>query len=341
MVTPSFPTFLQGQKHSAKKGTIVCDASALRMLMITFPQEKIIDESVRRTPLHSMLGALAFLATHGYEVVIPEMVAHEMGSFMRDGKSYHLEYLESNDEDFHKRMTYRSFFREIARLEAAGVPIHIQPPLPDNTSPEAQHVNRVYEVHRSNRSSIEKTELLEKLHWSGIRRESNAGDKEIISYIQSTDDGTSPIFILTNDGTLQHSFPKQRHISALGTAAFVTAFNSSHLLPSCGIHPISADNYTEMLHQRHGALTKEERAEEEQIFSGIRSRTDTFSGEPWNIMAQPFTKAMKKLAKELHVIAPATTVKATEEIPTQRVNQPHPQGIVLPHIDFSKIRISR
>lgn len=342
MVASTFPTFLQGIKHSVKRGTIVCDASALRMLMITFPQEKIIDHSVRRTPLHSMLGALALLAKQGYEVVIPEMVAHEMGGFMRDGKSYHLEYLESSDDDFHKRMTYSSFFRAVARLEAAGLPIHIQPPLQENISAEAEHSNRVYAIHRSDMLSVQKTQHLQKLHWGGIRRKNNAGDREIISYIQATDDGKSPIFILTNDGKLQHFFPKERHICALGAAAFVSAFHRSHLFPSCGLESVSAHDYQKILAQGHAGLTEEEKAEEEQIFSGVRSRTDTFSGDPWNITARPFAKAMRKLAKELHIVIPTSaSAVVEEETPTPTISEPLATGRILPRFDPAKMVITR
>ena len=293
----------QAKKYPATKGTIVCDASALRTLIAPLPPEYLTEAGLQKKPSPTLADTLFFLARHGYEVIIPEMVANEMGGFMRDGKNYYLTYYDTIPHEVNKRRAFQPFFQKVVELEASGVPIHIQPPLPENRSIEAAYVNQIYEIHRSELRLFEKIEALKKAEQGNIERrhQHDAGDHEIIAYIHATHMANSPIFLLSNDGQLQQSFTDQPNIHAIGAAGFLTALQNAAQLSSSGIGTISLPQYSDVLRNRYPPRSKKAAAaaaKEAEIFLGWNSRNDTHGGAQ-NPTASPFAEAMMTLAAEL------------------------------------------
>lgn len=183
------------------RGVIIVDSGALLRMCVPL-DEQFLNAAATKKNLHKrhpvrLTDALAFLSQHGYEVVIPEMVAVECGGYMRDGKSIQScpGYFRSGAK-FH--MISGEFLETIPALQAAGANIRIQPPLEGDTSPEAKYLQRMYEAHSSTMEPKDKRSAFG-IAENEFKARNNAGDRAAYALAQSYKDSPVPVFYLSND----------------------------------------------------------------------------------------------------------------------------------------------
>jgi hypothetical protein len=218
------------------RGIIVVDTSTLLHLCVPLSQGCMTKEASKKGKPVCLADGLKWLASHGYEVIIPEMVANECGGFMRDGAS--IRDYSPNVIDLWHSLT-KDFFHSIPNTA-----IQIMPASPHDTSLGARYLNENYSIHRN--PHWDAPTKLQHFASANIRygKKMHRGDKAAYEIIKGLGTCTAPIFYLTEDHGAWDAITKldeRASINRINLSGLHSALEQNRVLPEFGIKDIPVD----------------------------------------------------------------------------------------------------
>ncbi len=177
---------------------------------------------------------LTFLSKHGYEVVIPEMVAYESGWFMRNYKSV-WDYIGRTSQWVPE---VSEFIRAIPSLIKTGHNIHIEPPHPEDASEGAKLMRKLDEIATDDTLSDRTKYYKSEEAYYRFKEKKHRGDVAAEHLIASFKKPCPPVYYLTDDeGAWNNIAPLSARlpVSRLNTLGLYEAFETNLLLPEVDI----------------------------------------------------------------------------------------------------------
>ena len=234
-------TSLPNKKNSY--GIIVVDTCALWDLSVQLPAGFNTGEN--REPKR-LVDALIYLSNHGFEVIIPEMVAYESGGFIRDGRS---------DGDYFtiNRLHGHSLVSEPMGqiLEAQHHGANTIVPLPAKSqSDEAVFLNGINKIIDGNGN--DKFKRHELLNWyKEYNPGKHAGERAACQTINALPKELhSTIFFLSHDQEAQKLIAEQcknHEINLLGVVGFYNALLKNDMLKNIGLSNVPSQDVADSI----------------------------------------------------------------------------------------------
>lgn len=153
------------------------------------------------TPKASLSGnpvyfsaVLDFLALHGFEVIVPEMVAYKMSTMVRDG---FITSVYFSSESSHIPDLSNGFIPAVPRTKGN---IYISPPHSKDQSNSAAYIRAVWDIYKSGigRSKTTAIAALDKI--TDTRGFEDEAARQIIRFMKKTD---LPIFFLSDNEAMR------------------------------------------------------------------------------------------------------------------------------------------
>jgi hypothetical protein len=238
------------QSKRKPRGIIVVDTCALLNLCVPIPDRFIHRQAKAFGHIPQLSDALFYLTEQGYDVIIPEMVAHEAGHYMRDGTSVHQHFHNLPNDGFYK--VTASFFHKVRQNAFEPSAITIEPPLADDHSADATLLNNLYAAHTDPHfTPRERCQAI-----IGIthhhKHSQHAGENAAFQLIQSLPASKTPVYFLSDDVMACETLMQKQcnvPVHILGSAGFYTALQKNNVLPKLGIVPVPHQDIAKrMLH---------------------------------------------------------------------------------------------
>jgi hypothetical protein len=211
----------------AKRGVIVVDTGSLIKLSAVFPHYSFTDSKRPEKPLFELL---TFLSKHGYEVIIPEVVAHECDGFMRNYKTVE-DYIGVKPRWVPE---VAAFIRTIPSLIKTGHNIHIEPPPPEDESQGARLMRTLHEIAIKDTLSDKEKYHKSQAAYMRLPNKKHRGDIAAKHMIASFKKPCPPIYYMTEDqGAWNDVAALSEHlpVSRINTLGLYKAFAENALLP--------------------------------------------------------------------------------------------------------------
>jgi hypothetical protein len=227
------------------RGVIVVDASSLLRLVPPLNKHFLVGQGHQKSWINGkwddrvrMSDGLLWLAKNGYEVIIPEMVAFECGTFLNDGQPILGRFPKINKKKYEPKLA-KDFFQQVKALEAQGYPIHIVTASEDDKSTSAKYLREFHSLLNQENEIGEKRleERVGAFFWIGGDRGKHAGDTAVLEYIKHKK-GNAPIFCLSGDIDLLNKASDSNAglvVNRLSEMAFYEAIKKAGMLGYLGI----------------------------------------------------------------------------------------------------------
>lgn len=205
--------------------TILLDASSLVTLCIPF--------DVPHGKLRRGLDVLYFLADHGFDVIVPEMVAYEIGKVLSDRRSRR--DLSTDPKQYKPVRTYRPIFNDsedfiFHLLEHPHPHIRIVPTENGTQREWVDYIRKVRQIF----SMPDKEAANAKFHALPSIKDQQYGDIAAIDYVLSLPkDDQAPIYYLTEDydnRNYMFSVEREPRVCKLNVAGMLKSALSSGML---------------------------------------------------------------------------------------------------------------
>lgn len=229
------------------RGVIVVDASSLLRLVPPLDKHFLVGQGHQKNWINGKWGdrvrmsdGLLWLAKNGYEVIIPEMVAFECGTFLNDGQPILGRFPKINKKKYEPKLA-KDFFQQVKALEAQGYPIHIATASEDDKSTSAKYLREFHSLLNQENEIGEKRleERVGAFFWIGGDRGKHAGDTAVLEYIKHKT-GDAPIFCLSGDIDLLNKASDSNTglvVNRLSEMGFYEALKKTGMLGYLGIRP--------------------------------------------------------------------------------------------------------
>jgi hypothetical protein len=223
-----------GARNPAKKvrGTILVDANIFYNLYAA------VDSAFRpsgstQAKLRRYIDGLKFLSHHGYDILIPEMVAYETENVISTGDDVDRYFRRSDDtRDKVYRADMKKFFKDVAKGKKYP---NIQMIPTDEPYEAAAFLQRVHEIiARNPRPSAQATRQLVSIQ---RRQRDDFGDRAIEAILGHDEIRTyhQPFFILSDDHEVETNSAKYPDVNIVNTRGFIDAFIRSGLWEGLGL----------------------------------------------------------------------------------------------------------
>ena len=163
------------------------------------------------------------------------MVANECGGFMRDGSSVD-DYFPWGEKTVHHQLT-GEFIRTIQAAKANGSNIRIEPPCYNDTSDDANYLNRLWKIHQSGALDSDKCISFKAAEYS-YKKEKDRGDQAAFTFIKSLKHPAVPIFYLSTDREARDKASSLRtdvSVNKLPIFGLYYSLKEENLLPVIGL----------------------------------------------------------------------------------------------------------
>lgn len=215
------------------RGTIIVDASALVVMSLPLSNEFLTNDAIAQKIAGGanlkeicLIDMLKLLARHGYEILIPEMVAYESAGILRDGKSIN-DYFPRDAVTLLKKPGV-DFLKEVGNNFYPNIKI-VAPPEQDSSKP-ASYIRELFRIHNQTSSAYDKRREIVALEG----RTNHYGDIAAYEFIAHMPLSAVPIFYLSDDkGALK---------------------KMANLLPAHDVNLISSSGLYEALRKKSGLL---------------------------------------------------------------------------------------
>jgi hypothetical protein len=281
------------------RGIIIVDTSALLPLLPPLP-ENVVTPDVKASRASDLLF---WLGLHGYQVKVPERVAHECGSFMRDGQSLDA-YFQYNAKNPYLVLA-QPFIRAI---ESSDANIALVPPPDKDTTLAAELVRTAWNIHHSKASDGDKRLMIKELRKKTQhgRDEGEIAAAELIRHMQPP---KVPVFYLTNDkdacervGSANPKIP----VNQMNASGLYYALYNANLLGAAGFKDIPFEQF--FLHAN--TYLQEQGIQKKRSAWYVLNALDTPPQNVHNARERmPFRASLSGLKAEIE------QKKATEEAP--------------------------
>jgi len=234
--TPASPSVI--------RGSVIVDACTLSLLSCDIPSKhRLAGGSGRHALLHNYLEILPFLSRHGYEILIPAMVAFEAARTLPNGINIAL-----LGDNYNPKASLKAFMKEVFCGQHPNIKI-----VSDPDNPLEQGLYKLAE-------SIASQQSLEKS--SGCRSDSrvspdkwkNAIRGKIQHYLRFLTEGAGDLvieglacrdhgsFVLSDDHKLRNNCSSKAGI--LNTGGLLLGLQNQQLLPFLGINASAREIFT-------------------------------------------------------------------------------------------------
>jgi hypothetical protein len=223
-----------GARNPAKKvrGTILVDANVFFNLYAAV-DGKFRPSGVTQAKLRRYIDGLKFLSHHGYDILIPEMVAFETENVISTGDDVDRYFRRSDDtRDKVYRGDMKKFFKDVAKGKQYPN-IHIIPT--DEPYEAAAFLKRVHDIiSRNPRPSAQATRQLVRLQ---RRQRNDFGDQAIEALLEHDEIRThhQPFFLLSDDHEVETNAAKYPDVNIVNTRGFMEACIQSGLWEGFGL----------------------------------------------------------------------------------------------------------
>lgn len=215
------------------RGTIMVDANIFYNLYAA------IDSNFRpsgsmQAKLRRYIDGLKFLSHHGYDILIPEMVAFETENVISTGDDVD-RYFRRSDDTRNKvyRADMKKFFKDVAKGKRYPN-IHIIPT--EEPNEPAAFLHRVHEIiSRNPRPSAQATRQLVSIQ---RRQRDDFGDQAIEALLENENIRThhQPFFLLSDDHDVETNAAKYPDVNIVNTRGFIDACIRSGLWEGFGLN---------------------------------------------------------------------------------------------------------
>lgn len=220
----------QAQINKQGRATIILDASVLYDLCGVFNDNLATDADNHFTKI------FRFLAQHGFNVVIPEVVSIEAGNVLADGTHIFKELFHkgrSNKSD--KRPSLHGFLKEVASGQIPGITIAKA----KEGDPSYAYVKGFYDAYETAafcNDRIRDGVLRKALMGNRDEYKSDLGDDEIVHMVEKSDPAV-PLFVLTSDGGLKTRLFDKTAYPNLTPRPLLYLLREAGLMEAVGFNP--------------------------------------------------------------------------------------------------------
>lgn len=290
------------QNSNKKRGIIIVDSSALFKLCLPVDHVHLIRKPISdEKPVYA--DVLRFLGNHGYEIIIPEMVAYQCSQVLHDGLKYNNGIPNSRGCKPHTLDAYLAdLFADIASGRFPGA--KIVAPQPHDNSGAASFMRKIWHASRQQREGRDATaERKAVMELANLHKETNTkgyNTQAAIDLVKSMKDLREPIFYLSDNAhSLQevYSAGTNGKVGKLNLRGLIVAMDRAKLLGCVNINSVDGTMplVDDML-QQHAYLSRSHN-QELKISSAIIPILDSnyANGES----NYPFLESLKGIRREV------------------------------------------
>ena len=310
---------------NGKRGTIILDSSAI--LRLVQPIDNTFLKKEDQNKGYALWDVLPKLARNGFDIVIPEMIALDCTGRLADGKHIERESLGS----YSRHSNWIEHTRKRLRNIASSADVHILPPSQNDTSDQAQFLEKLKQSLRQGN----KIELSPKTESSS--KEQFYGVDSAIALVKHKECKNLPLFYLVNRKTPMHKMldateGENISVNMLNSAGFLEALKSEGLLSNIGIRDDVPslkilDDIERMLQENH--VIREPKDILSYLAENPLYAIDT-NNHMLNNHAHPFASSLKGLG--------ASSALKTDELPDSQPNVKSLQSEIQPDEDPQQIK---